>query len=216
MTYNVPWACINNPPAHGLFGSLIIYNFYCLLKQSKWNEINKIIFLLNFYLFKKKKSHFSAILDEWKRALSSPLTCLAGIFPSQIKRGPNSEYKQGIQMPSPIPHPALEWHKVRQFWFWGHSSGLAKAAGMEKRIWASLPGTTSVQKGGPQKQKCYLELGNISSKYHNVFVSHVEFCLLNSGLKLKKCSTKTPAFPLFLYKITCTTTNVPLIKSEFT
>lgn len=105
MTYNVPWACINNPSAHGLFGSLIIYNFYCLLKQSKWNEINKIIFLLNFYLFIIKNVISVQSLMNGKRTLSSPLTCLAGIFPSQIKRGPNSEYKQGIQIPSPIPHP---------------------------------------------------------------------------------------------------------------
>lgn len=121
MTYNVPWACINNPPAHGLFGSLIIYNFYCLLKQSKWNEINKIIFLLNFYLFIIKYVISVQSLMNGKRTLSSPLTCLAGIFPSQIKRGPNSEYKQGIQMSSPIPHPrsdnsgfevtALAWPK---------------------------------------------------------------------------------------------------------
>lgn len=133
MTYNVPWACINNPSAHGLFGSLIIYNFYCLLKQSKWNEINKIIFLLNFYLFIIKNVISVQSLMNGKRTLSSPLTCLAGIFPSQIKRGPNSEYKQGIQIPSPIPHPRSD-----NSGFEVTALAWPKQLGWKKRIWASL------------------------------------------------------------------------------
>lgn len=81
MTYNVPSACINNPLAHGFPGCLIIYNFYCLLKQSNLNEINKIIFLFNFYLFKVKTGISLLSLLNAKHTFSSSPACLAGIDP---------------------------------------------------------------------------------------------------------------------------------------
>lgn len=187
MTFNVPQASINNSHAHGFTSCLIIYKFYCLLKQSNLNKINTIIFLFNFYIL--KGWNFTALPN--KPPALSP-ACLQFCSPLYDR------------MPLGfLVHPSHTATRAEAKIHFDVATALllvtglvkllqsrAKADGIKRTIWTSSPAITLFQDADHQKQKRHLLLGTTILNISELLCG-TKFSLQNTALN------KTSAvFPL--------------------